>query len=96
MHEIALGLVIDGLYALGAGSAAGWLRASPRFLPIERCVSADINSKLAETDVVMLEVGEHLIGRSPHFENFVTDALASLRWQGRRLSDTIIGARAPK
>jgi hypothetical protein len=33
--------------------------------------------KLAETDVVILEIGEHLIGRAPHFERFVTDALAA-------------------
>ena len=35
--------------------------------------------KLAETDVVILEIGEHLIGRAPHFERFVTEALAALR-----------------
>ena len=36
---VGLGLVTDGLYALGAGTAAGWLRASPRFLASERWVS---------------------------------------------------------
>jgi len=36
---VGLGLVTDGLYALGAGSAARWLRASPRFLASERWVS---------------------------------------------------------
>jgi alginate O-acetyltransferase complex protein AlgJ len=35
--------------------------------------------KLAETDVVVLEIAEHLIGRAPHFERFVADALAALR-----------------
>jgi threonine/homoserine/homoserine lactone efflux protein len=36
---VGLGLVTDGLYALGAGSAGRWLRASPRFLASERWVS---------------------------------------------------------
>jgi threonine/homoserine/homoserine lactone efflux protein len=36
---VALGLVTDGLYALGAGTAAAWLRASPRVLASERWVS---------------------------------------------------------
>ena len=36
---VGLGLVTDGLYALGAGTAARWLRASPRFLASERWVS---------------------------------------------------------
>src|SRR3989441_4879850 len=36
---VALGLVTDGLYALGAGTAAAWLRARPRFLASERWVS---------------------------------------------------------
>ena len=35
--------------------------------------------KLADTDVVILEIGEHKIGRAPHFDRFVTDALAALR-----------------
>lgn len=34
---------------------------------------------LAETDAVVLELGEHLIGRAPHFDRFVTAALAALR-----------------
>ena len=36
---VGLGLVTDGLYALGAGTAARWLRGSPRFLASERWVS---------------------------------------------------------
>src|SRR5436190_18419519 len=36
---VGLGLVTDGLYAFGAGTAARWLRASPRFLASERWVS---------------------------------------------------------
>jgi threonine/homoserine/homoserine lactone efflux protein len=36
---VALGMVTDGLYAVGAGTAARWLRASPRFLASERWVS---------------------------------------------------------
>ena len=36
---VGLGLVTDGLYALGAGTAARRLRASPRFLASERWVS---------------------------------------------------------
>jgi threonine/homoserine/homoserine lactone efflux protein len=36
---VALGLVTDGGYALTAGTAAGWLRAHPRFLASERWVS---------------------------------------------------------
>ena len=36
---VALGLVSDGLYALGAGSAAEWLRARPGFVARERWVS---------------------------------------------------------
>jgi threonine/homoserine/homoserine lactone efflux protein len=39
---IALGLVTDGLYAIGAGSAATWLRANPRFLASERWVSGSL------------------------------------------------------
>jgi len=35
--------------------------------------------KLAETDVVILEIAEHLIGRARHFDRFLTDALAELR-----------------
>jgi threonine/homoserine/homoserine lactone efflux protein len=36
---VVLGLMTDGLYALGAGTAAQWLRARPRFLASERWVS---------------------------------------------------------
>jgi threonine/homoserine/homoserine lactone efflux protein len=39
---VGLGLVTDGLYALGAGTAARWLRASPRFLASERWVSGSM------------------------------------------------------
>jgi hypothetical protein len=35
--------------------------------------------RLAATDVVVLEIGEHKIGRAPHFDRFVTDVLAALR-----------------
>jgi threonine/homoserine/homoserine lactone efflux protein len=36
---VALGLTTDGLYALGAGTAAQWLRAHPRFVRSERWIS---------------------------------------------------------
>jgi threonine/homoserine/homoserine lactone efflux protein len=36
---VLLGLCTDGLYALGAGTAAQWLRGNPRFLASERWVS---------------------------------------------------------
>jgi threonine/homoserine/homoserine lactone efflux protein len=36
---VLLGLVTDGLYALGAGSIGGWLRARPRFIAGQRWVS---------------------------------------------------------
>ena len=36
---VALGLTTDGLYAVGAGTAARWLRGSPRFLASERWLS---------------------------------------------------------
>ena len=36
---VGLGMVTDGLYALGAGTASAWLRNSPRFLASERWVS---------------------------------------------------------
>ena len=36
---VGLGLITDGCYALGAGSAAHWLRGRPRFLASERWVS---------------------------------------------------------
>jgi hypothetical protein len=35
--------------------------------------------KLAGTDVVILEIAEHLITRAPHFERFTADALAATR-----------------
>jgi len=39
---VALGLASDGLYALGAGGAAQWLRARPGFLARERWVSGSM------------------------------------------------------
>jgi threonine/homoserine/homoserine lactone efflux protein len=39
---VALGLVTDGCYALGAGTAAHWLRASPRFVASERWLSGGV------------------------------------------------------
>ena len=39
---VALGLLSDGLYALGAGTAAEWLRARPRFVARERWVSGSM------------------------------------------------------
>jgi threonine/homoserine/homoserine lactone efflux protein len=36
---VALGLVTDGLYAVGAGTAARWLRGNPRFLAGERWIA---------------------------------------------------------
>ena len=36
---VLLGAITDSLYAIGAGSAAQWLRGSPRFLASERWVS---------------------------------------------------------
>lgn len=39
---VALGLISDGLYALGAGSAAEWLRARPAFVARERWVSGSM------------------------------------------------------
>jgi acetyltransferase AlgX (SGNH hydrolase-like protein) len=35
----------------------------------------DWRSKLAATDVLILEIGEHLIGHAPHVEHFVSDVL---------------------
>jgi threonine/homoserine/homoserine lactone efflux protein len=35
---VLLGTVTDSFYALGAGSAARWLRGSPRFLAGERWI----------------------------------------------------------
>ena len=39
---VTLGLVTDGLYALGAGTAARWLRGNPRFLAGERWISGSM------------------------------------------------------
>ena len=39
---VMLGLITDGLYAVGAGTAAGWLRGNPRFLSGERWVSGSM------------------------------------------------------
>jgi threonine/homoserine/homoserine lactone efflux protein len=36
---VILGLVTDGLYAVGAGSAAQWLRGNRRFLASERWIA---------------------------------------------------------
>lgn len=37
-----LGAITDSLYAIGAGSAAAWLRGSPRFLAGERWISGSL------------------------------------------------------
>src|SRR5207249_5538614 len=39
---VLLGLVTDGLYAIGAGSAGRWLRANPRFVSGQRWVSGSM------------------------------------------------------
>jgi threonine/homoserine/homoserine lactone efflux protein len=39
---VLLGAITDSLYALGAGSAARWLRGSPRFLASERWISGSL------------------------------------------------------
>ena len=39
---VLLGTITDGLYALGAGAAARWLRGNPRFLARERWVSGSL------------------------------------------------------
>jgi threonine/homoserine/homoserine lactone efflux protein len=39
---VLLGAITDSLYAIGAGSAAGWLRGSPRFLASERWISGSL------------------------------------------------------
>jgi threonine/homoserine/homoserine lactone efflux protein len=39
---VALGVCTDGLYALGAGTAAGWLKAKPRVLRSERWISGSM------------------------------------------------------
>jgi len=39
---VGLGVITDGLYAVGAGTAAHWLRGNPRFLRSERWVSGSM------------------------------------------------------
>ena len=39
---VLLGALTDSLYAIGAGSAASWLRGSPRFLASERWISGSL------------------------------------------------------
>jgi threonine/homoserine/homoserine lactone efflux protein len=39
---VLLGAITDSLYAIGAGSAASWLRGSPRFLASERWISGGL------------------------------------------------------
>ncbi len=39
---VLLGAITDSLYAIGAGSAARWLRGSPRFLASERWISGSL------------------------------------------------------
>jgi threonine/homoserine/homoserine lactone efflux protein len=39
---VSLGLMTDGLYALGAGTAARWLRGNPRFVASERWISGSM------------------------------------------------------
>jgi len=39
---VALGVVTDGLYAVGAGTAAHWLRGNPQFVRSERWVSGSM------------------------------------------------------
>ena len=39
---VMLGVVTDGLYAVGAGTAAHWLRGNPRFVRSERWVSGSM------------------------------------------------------
>ena len=39
---VLLGAITDSLYAIGAGSAAAWLRGSPRFLAGERWISGSL------------------------------------------------------
>jgi threonine/homoserine/homoserine lactone efflux protein len=39
---IALAVLSDGLYALAAGSAAGWLRGRPAFLRVESWISGSV------------------------------------------------------
>lgn len=39
---VLLGAITDSLYAIGAGSAAHWLRGNPRFLAAERWISGGV------------------------------------------------------
>ncbi|HEX9747085.1 MAG TPA: LysE family translocator [Methylomirabilota bacterium] len=39
---VLLGVITDSLYAIGAGSAAAWLRGRPRFLAGERWISGSL------------------------------------------------------
>jgi threonine/homoserine/homoserine lactone efflux protein len=39
---VLMGAITDSLYAIGAGSAAAWLRGSPRFLASERWISGTL------------------------------------------------------
>jgi threonine/homoserine/homoserine lactone efflux protein len=39
---VLLGMVTDGLYAVSAGAAAGWLRGNPRFVSGERWISGSM------------------------------------------------------
>ncbi len=39
---VTLGTMTDGLYALGAGTAAEWLRGNPRFVESERWISGSM------------------------------------------------------
>ena len=39
---VLLGAITDSLYAIGAGSAARWLRGSPRSLASERWISGSL------------------------------------------------------
>ncbi|HEV8529844.1 MAG TPA: LysE family translocator [Methylomirabilota bacterium] len=39
---VGLGVITDGLYAVGAGTAAQWLRGNPRFVRSERWVSGSM------------------------------------------------------
>jgi len=39
---IGIAVVSDGMYALAAGTASGWLRGNPRFLRAERWISGTV------------------------------------------------------
>ena len=39
---VALGVVSDGLYALAAGTAGGWLKGGGRLLRVERYVTGGV------------------------------------------------------